>query len=550
MPALPNLPPGSHVCIVGGGSSGVFAIRECLKAGLHPTLYEATDSSGGVWNPRQGHWDSLTTNSSFEMMEVCGFPFPFQPSNNFPSRSEICDYIAAFIDKFHLSPYIQYDTTVVTVEPTTAPGTNTTLPTRWTVTTSKHHIHFTSYFDAVIVASGQFNLPKLPLCLTPIPLAQSGFAGQVLHSRDFRSGKDYKNLNVLVLGLGNSSLDVALECATVGNAASVTVACRRGSILLPVRKDDGNAIDQHVLTRFFQNVQPSMVKNYRMMAEAQQITNAFIKAGMPSPSTGGRDAFISQRVSNLKEKEQWLKLLMQENSKLSLHPSGLKGVHPGNKCSFFDGSTMDNVDVIISCTGYVLGKFPFLNHENLMADCTDRYVVNSTSSTSNGTSNNETNNMPPPTAVTALNLYRRIMHPVHPTLCFLAQFTGFANEAACAQLQARWICNTWSSSALSLDQMRLECTKRREFWQRSKPLFPQFVTVTRYLDALASDIGCMPPKINHIWTWLSDPQLAWQLLFGPIVPAQYSLQGNDVTKEVARLSRDLIVGRIKRRSRL
>ena len=158
--------------------------------------------------------------------------------------------------------------------------------------------------------------------------------------------------------------------------------------------------------------------------------------------------------------------------------------------------------------------------------------------------------MPPPTAVTALNLYRRIMHPVHPTLCFLAQFTGFANEAACAQLQARWICNTWSSSTLSLDQMQLECTKRREFWQRSKPLFPQFVTVTRYLDALASDIGCMPPKINHIWTWLSDPQLAWQLLFGPIVPAQYSLQGDDVTKEVARLSRDLIVGRIKRRSRL
>ena len=542
--SLPNLPPGSHICIIGGGSSGVFAIREVLKAGFQPTLYNAADSSGGVWNSNY-HWTSLTTNSSYQMMEVCGFPFPFQPSGVFPSRSEICDYVTAFIDKFQLAPYIHNSTTVVDAAPTTTPGGTTT----WTITTCKHNIYLTSYFDAVIVASGQFNTPKLPFCLTPNPLAQSGYAGQVLHSRDFRSGKDFEDKHILVLGLGNSSLDVALECATVGNAASVTIACRRGSIFLPIRKDDGNAVDQHILTRFFQNVQPKMLNNYRMMAEAQTVTKAFIKAGMPLPSTGGRHAGLSQRVSNLKEKEQWLHLLTQKDgSRVSLWPSGLQAVGPGLKCTFFDGSTMDNVDVIISCTGYVLGHFPFLNQKDVMADCTEQYVVNSISATEDTSSNAST--LPPPTAVTALNLYRRIMHPVHPTLCFLAQFTGFANEAACAQLQARWICNTWrSSSTLSLKVLELECAKRREFWQRSKPLFPQFVTVTRYLDVLASDIGCMPPKITSMWTWLSDPYLAWHLLFGPIVPAQYSLQGHDVTKEVARLSRDLIVGR-HRRSRL
>ena len=45
---LPSLPPGSRVAIVGGGSAGVYAIREALKQGLQPTLFEESGSVGGV----------------------------------------------------------------------------------------------------------------------------------------------------------------------------------------------------------------------------------------------------------------------------------------------------------------------------------------------------------------------------------------------------------------------------------------------------------------------------------------------------------------------
>ena len=243
---LPTLPPGSTICIIGGGSSGIFAIREALRVGWVPTLYEQSKSSGGVWRS-DNHWHSLTTNSSMEMMQVSGHPFPFTPSGVFPTRNEICAYIQSFVDKFDVSPYIQYNTKVVSVRRSTANNKKQNTRETWNVTTTTStEQHTTTNFDIVLVASGQFNLRKFPSCLQSKSLLLSNFTGTVLHSREFRQGSDYVGKNVLVVGLGNSSLDVALECASAGGAASVTVACRRGSIILPIQNDDGTPVDQKI----------------------------------------------------------------------------------------------------------------------------------------------------------------------------------------------------------------------------------------------------------------------------------------------------------------
>jgi cation diffusion facilitator CzcD-associated flavoprotein CzcO len=63
----------------------VYAIREALKNRLVPTLFEESGSVGGVWRS-DNHWDSLTTNSSKDMMAVPEFPFPFETSSEFPTR--------------------------------------------------------------------------------------------------------------------------------------------------------------------------------------------------------------------------------------------------------------------------------------------------------------------------------------------------------------------------------------------------------------------------------------------------------------------------------
>ena len=214
---LPTLPPGSTICIVGGGSSGIFALREALKVGWIPTLYEQSSSVGGVWRS-DNHWKSLTTNSSYEMMEIPGHPFPFIPSGVFPTRKEICLYVDSFVNKYHLSKYIHFNKKVLDVinipnintdhhnkETWNVTITNSTTATTTTSTTAAAAAddqQETINFDLVLVASGQFNLPKLPICLQTVSLSASQFQGHVLHSREFRNGADYVNKNVLVVGLG------------------------------------------------------------------------------------------------------------------------------------------------------------------------------------------------------------------------------------------------------------------------------------------------------------------------------------------------------------
>jgi dimethylaniline monooxygenase (N-oxide forming) len=38
-----------HVCIIGGGASGIASIKECVEQGFKPTCYEQSNVIGGLW---------------------------------------------------------------------------------------------------------------------------------------------------------------------------------------------------------------------------------------------------------------------------------------------------------------------------------------------------------------------------------------------------------------------------------------------------------------------------------------------------------------------
>jgi dimethylaniline monooxygenase (N-oxide forming) len=256
---LPVLPVGTKVCIIGAGSAGVYAAKEARAAGWLPTVYERRATLGGVWSSDH-HWDSLTTNSSFQMMTVGDFPFPFKPSSSFPTRGEICQYVEAFADHFDLRGCIKMEHEAMSVEPT-IPGS---AATQWRVASRACASGGAGVgpatietFGAIFCATGQFAVPKVPRALTDRALNQ-GFIGTWCHSNHFLRGKDYTGKRVLVLGIGNSALDVALECVQ-GGAASVSVAARRGAILLPIMADDGQPMDMKMVSRFFES-QPKTVR--------------------------------------------------------------------------------------------------------------------------------------------------------------------------------------------------------------------------------------------------------------------------------------------------
>ena len=86
--------------------------------------------------------------------------------------------------------------------------------------------HPTRRFDALVVAAGQFWDPQ-------IPELEGEFSGETMHVRDYRTPEPFEGRRVLVLGAGQSALDIAAEISFV--AERTLLSCRRGHHLIPAR---------------------------------------------------------------------------------------------------------------------------------------------------------------------------------------------------------------------------------------------------------------------------------------------------------------------------
>ncbi|MFC0623341.1 flavin-containing monooxygenase [Kribbella deserti] len=188
------------VVIIGGGQSGLAGAQAARDAGLTPIVLEAGDRPVGSW---PSYYDSLTLFSPARYSAFPGTPFPGAP-DRYPSRDEVVAYLERYADG--LGVEIRTKTRAVSVA-TEGDG----LLVR---TEAGDSIRA----GAVIAASGSFTNPFVPA----IPGAES-FTGEVLHVAGYRDPKAYAGKQVVVVGAGNSAVQVAYELA---EHAAVTLAVR------------------------------------------------------------------------------------------------------------------------------------------------------------------------------------------------------------------------------------------------------------------------------------------------------------------------------------
>jgi len=195
------------VVVIGGGQSGLagaFAVRD---AGMHPVLLEAGDRTVGSW---PDYYDSLTLFSPARYSGFPGAPLPGDP-DRYPTRDEVI----AYLERLALG----LDAEILT----------NTAATRVEVDGRGFVVHTNTgeaFFAAgVICASGSFSNPYVPQLA-----GQDGFSGEVLHVADYRSPKQYAGQRIVVLGAGNSAIQVGYELADV---AKVTLAVRRPVQFVP-----------------------------------------------------------------------------------------------------------------------------------------------------------------------------------------------------------------------------------------------------------------------------------------------------------------------------
>ncbi len=202
------MPSPESVIIIGAGQSGLAAANAIRSLGLRPLVLEAGPNRSGSW---LGYYDSLHLFSPARYSEMPGHPFPGDP-NRYPHRDEVAAYLEAYADRLD-DVEIQTRTRVTNVA-TDGPG--------FTVSTANGQ---TLSASGVVVASGSFGNP-----VRPTLAGAESFQGSITHVADYSSPAPYVGQRVVVLGAGNSAIQVAHELA---ERSTVTLARRRSPQFVP-----------------------------------------------------------------------------------------------------------------------------------------------------------------------------------------------------------------------------------------------------------------------------------------------------------------------------
>jgi putative flavoprotein involved in K+ transport len=179
--------------VIGGGQAGLAAGYHLQRKGLKFTALEAGAQATGSWSR---YYKSLQLFSPARYSSLPGLPFPGDPER-YPSREEVIAYLKQYQAHFKL-PVL----TEAQVERVEKNG-NTFL-----LHTSKGH------FEArtVVVASGAFSQPSIPAIE-----GQQVFTGHILHSAEYQEPQPFAGKRIVVVGAGNSAVQIAVELAQVAN---------------------------------------------------------------------------------------------------------------------------------------------------------------------------------------------------------------------------------------------------------------------------------------------------------------------------------------------
>lgn len=204
------------IAIIGAGSSGIAAGKALRQKGLTFDIYEKGSNLGGMWRYENDNglscaYRSLHIDTSRNNLGYPDFPIP-SDKPDFLSHQDLLAYLESYADRFDVRRSVQFNTEVTSVEK---------LPDgRWRVTSKKGPRDY----RAVIVANGHLWDARWP--------SFSGtFNGTAIHSSQYRTAAPFDDKRVLVVGIGNSAVDIAVDLCK--RAKCVALSTRTGAYVMP-----------------------------------------------------------------------------------------------------------------------------------------------------------------------------------------------------------------------------------------------------------------------------------------------------------------------------
>lgn len=191
----------TELAIIGAGQAGLATAYAAREAGIEPIVLEASGSPSGSWPT---YYDSLRLFSPARYSALPGRALPGDPER-YPTRGEVADYLVAYADALDADIRLRQRVDGVAVDDGGfVVETSTGLQLR---------------AERVISATGGFGSPHRPR----LPGLDT-FAGRVLHSSEYRAPDAFSGARVVVVGAGNSAVQIAAE---LGAVARVTLTSRQ-----------------------------------------------------------------------------------------------------------------------------------------------------------------------------------------------------------------------------------------------------------------------------------------------------------------------------------
>jgi dimethylaniline monooxygenase (N-oxide forming) len=460
------MPPASHkrrrVAVVGAGPSGLVAAKSLKEEGLDPVVFEQADDVGGQWYGPSAH-SGVWPGIRANTSKTLDTFSDFPPAESLPMFPRV-EGLRDYLRSY--AKTFDLDRSIRLKTPVQRVERD---DGSWRIVTGDGG---DERFDGVVVAGGRFNRPRHP--------AIEGleyFAGEVVHSFRYRGRDAFRGKRVIVLGNSVSGTEIASDLA-IDDSIRVTASLRKPRYVIP-RVSRGVPSDWRFFTRF---------SAYLPMALPPETVADGLKrlvldvSGHPS-QYGAPAPHNNIMVAQITLCQHWLAYVAE--GRIRCRPA-IFGVR-GRTVVFADGRE-EEADAIVTATGYDL-SLPFLPEDI-------RRILNADS--------------------TGLDLYVHTFHPDLPGLAFIGQYILVGPYAPCVELQARWIAMVWSGVRELPPRDRME--RGIEAWRDMRKmgsdlLLPPLAVALSQKAGVAPDLAARPEITRH-------------LLFGPLAPAQFRLDGH------------------------
>jgi dimethylaniline monooxygenase (N-oxide forming) len=410
------------VCVIGAGGSGIVACQVLNARRIPFDCFEKGSQVGGNWryendNGMSSAYKSLHINTSRRVMAFKALPMP-DHFPDYPNHFQMAAYFDEYVDHFGLREQIRFRTEVLSVEPVEG---------EWEVTVKDTEgREETHRYRAVIVANGHHWDPRWPEPAFP---GADEFSGEQLHAHHYREPDVLPGKRVLVLGLGNSAVDIAVESSRI--ADKTFLASRRGAYVIP-KYINGKPIDE--LSNPLTSMLPLPMQRFFATRALGVAAGDMTAYGLPKPDHKLFEAHptvSSELLPRLGHGDIEVKPNIDRFT-------GDRGVR------FTDGSE-EEIDLVVYCTGYKM-SFPFFDPEVFSAP---------------------DNRLP---------LYRRVVSVERPGLHFIGFIQPLGPIMPLAEAQAEWVADLLGGHA----SLPAAAEMRREIEAEEAKMRKRFVASKRH----------------------------------------------------------------------